>query len=379
MTSRRGFALTSALTLILGGPLLACGRKDSDGPAGKPGVAPPTTPTTTTSPGAPPSAPAPRPIEELLGAFAPLPAVMAADPAQLTDAKVDLGRMLYFETRLSRNHDLSCNSCHDLARFGVDGQPTSPGHKGQRGGRNSPTSYNAAGHLAQFWDGRAADVEAQALGPILNPIEMAAPSEAHVVAVLASIPEYVTRFTAAWPDDKAALSYQHVGDAIGAFERKLVTPGRWDRFLAGDRAALTAAEQDGLRVFVSSGCGACHGGAYVGGAMYQKVGAVKPWPSSKDLGRFEVSKNEADKYFFKVPSLRNIAETAPYFHDGSVADLPTAVRMMAEHQLGKMLTDGEVAAVVAFLRALTGDVPTAYVTAPTLPPSGKKTPKPDPS
>lgn len=333
---------------------------------------------------APPPAPAPEPVvapappppPKHAALFGALPDVMADDPAALTDAKIELGRMLYYDTRLSKNQDISCNSCHQLDKYGVDNQPRSPGHKGQLGGRNSPTSYNAALHLAQFWDGRAPTVEEQAKGPVLNPVEMAMKDEASVVAVLKSIPGYEAKFAAAFGDGE--ITYQRMADAIGAFERKLVTPCRFDTYVKGDGSALTAEEQAGLDLFVSTGCASCHMGVGVGGSTYQKLGAVKPFETA-DNGRMDATKNEADKHFFKVPSLRNVAKTGPYFHDGSVATLEDAVKTMADHQLGKTLSDAEVASIVTFLNALTGEIPADYVKAPALPESGPNTPKPDPS
>jgi len=328
---------------------------------------------------APAKAPAPTIDENLLKAYGPLPDVMDSKDNPVTDAKVELGRMLYYDKRLSKNHDISCNSCHKLDAYGVDGEPTSPGHKKQRGTRNSPTVYNAAGHLAQFWDGREPDVEAQAKGPILNPVEMAMPSNKVVLRVLRSIPAYGEAFKKAFPDDKKPITYDNLGRAIGAFERKLVTPSRWDKFLGGDKSALSDDEKKGFMAFTQTGCPTCHSGVYVGGAMFQKLGLVKPWPSDKDQGRFEATKKDADKMFFKVPSLRNIEKTGPYFHDGSVADLSKAVAMMAEHQLNKTLGADEIASIVTWLKALTGPLPEAYIKEPALPESTKRTPKPNPN
>lgn len=314
-----------------------------------------------------------------LAMFAPLPAEMSAPTNPVTPEKVALGRMLYMDARLSKNQDISCNSCHRVDAWGVDNQPTSPGHRGQRGGRNSPTSFNAAGHFVQFWDGRAADVEAQAKGPVLNPVEMAMPDEASVVRVLASIPGYAEPFAKAFPGEADPITYDNLARAIGAFERTLVTPAPWDRFLAGDAAALTDAQKAGFNTFVDAGCATCHAGPYLGGSMYQKAGLVAAWPNQADQGRYDLTKAEADRMMFKVPSLRNIEKTGPYFHDGSVTDLGQAVRWMAKHQVGKELTDAEVASIVTFLGALTGEVDPAKVAAPTLPPSGPDTPKPDPA
>lgn len=314
-----------------------------------------------------------------LAIFAPLSGEITATSGPATAAQVALGQMLYFEKRLSKNHDLSCNSCHMLNKGGVDGSPTSSGHKGQRGGRNSPTVLNAAVHLAQFWDGRAKDIEEQAKGPILNPIEMAMPNAEAVVAVLKSMPDYVAAFQAAFPGQADAVTYDNVGKAIGAFERRLTTTGRWDAYLQGEEKALTDEEKVGLAVFLDTGCMACHNGAALGGGSFQKLGAVKPWPDLKDNGRFDATKDEADRFKFKVPSLRNIAETGPYFHDGSVKTLEEAVKLMASHQLGKELDDAKVKALVTWLKALTGEAQKELMAEPKLPPSSETTPKADPT
>lgn len=327
-------------------------------------------------------APPPGPVavnEAILGAFAALPAEMAAPTNPVTPEKIALGRMLYYENRLSKNHDVSCNSCHGLDSYGVDNQPTSRGHRGLLGGRNSPTVYNAALHVSQFWDGRAPTVEEQAKGPILNPIEMAMPSEARVIETLVSMPEYVAAFQAAFPGEKAPVTYDNLAKAIGAFERRLVTPSRWDAFLGGDRSALTETEKRGFNAFVEVGCTACHLGPALGGQMLQKTGLLVPWPNQKDPGRFDVTKNEADRMQFKVPSLRNVAKTAPYFHDGSVVSLADSVKLMAKHQLNRELTVEQTDSIVAFLGALTGELPTDYIAKPALPPGTAKTPKPDPT
>ncbi|MEN9798580.1 MAG: hypothetical protein RL653_2276 [Pseudomonadota bacterium] len=327
-----------------------------------------------------PRPPAPKAFDMTrLAAFKALPADMASEQNPSTDDKVALGRMLYFDTRLSKNHDISCNSCHALDKGGVDGEQFSKGHKGQLGGRNSPSVFNAALHVAQFWDGRAGTVEDQAKGPVLNPGEMAMPDAKQVEKVLSSMPQYVEAFAKAFPGEKQSLSFDNAAKAIAAFERKLVTPGRWDKFLAGDQEALTQAEKDGFDTFMASGCVACHAGVGVGGGMYQKLGLVQPWPNQKDQGRFEVTKNEADKMMFKVPSLRNVAKTAPYFHDGSAKTLPEAIKLMAKHQVGRELPEKDVASIATFLEALNGEAPAALVAAPELPPSTAKTPKPDPT
>lgn len=313
--------------------------------------------------------------EAFLPMFQPLPAQAPAPDNEISEAKVNLGRMLYYETRISKNGKMSCNSCHVLDKYGNDNLPFSPGHEGKLGGRSSPTTYNAALHIAQFWDGRAPSVEEQAKGPVLNPVEMGAPSEDFVVKVLKSMPGYVDAFKAAFPGEADPVNYNNFGKAVGAFERKLLTPGKWDTFLKGNKEALSTEEKKGFATFAKTGCVTCHNGAPVGGMMYQKLGLVKAWPELKDNGRADVTKNDGEKGFFKVPSLRNITETGPYLHDGSVKTLDEMVKKMAEHQLGKQLTDEETASIITFLKALKGDLPTEYIKVPKLPESTADTPK----
>ena len=320
------------------------------------------------------SAPAAEPLDasalqkQAVAVFGVLPASAdrTGDPA--LEGKVKLGRMLFYDPRLSKSRDISCNSCHDLSRYGVDGAATSTGEAGQHGGRNAPTVYNAAFHIAQFWDGRAPDVEAQAKGPVTNPIEMAMPSAAAVDAALRAIPGYTPLFGAAFPGDANAVSFENAAIAIGAFERRLVTPSPFDRFLSGDTSALSAGELHGLSLFMSTGCGGCHMGQAVGGAMFMKLGIVHPY-ANDDPGRFALTKNEADRQVFKVPSLRNVAKTHPYFHDGKIATSEDAVKKMAFHQLGKELSDADAAAIVSFLGSLTGAIDAAYIAKPALPES----------
>ncbi|MER0216157.1 MAG: cytochrome-c peroxidase [Nitrosomonas sp.] len=282
--------------------------------------------------------------------FEPLPASIIDEKKNA--ALIALGKKLYLDPKLSVNDTISCNSCHQLNNFGVDSQPTSPGHEGKRGGRNSPTTFNAALHIAQFWDGRAKDVEEQALGPILNPIEMGMPSEAAVVDKLKKIDEYKAMFAEAFKDEKDPIQYKNIGKAIGAFERTLITPSRFDDFLKGDENALNDAEKRGLQKFVHMGCANCHNGVAIGGNSYKKIGLVEEYKTS-DEGRFAVTGLETDKKVFKVPSLRNITKTAPYFHDGSIKTLDEAIEEMAEHQLGRKVGPGFVEDVKAFLGALT--------------------------
>jgi cytochrome c peroxidase len=272
-----------------------------------------------------------------------------------TPERIELGRRLFFDPRLSANQTMSCNTCHrvDGGRGGVDNEPTSPGAFGKRGDRNAPTVLNAGFHLAQFWDGRAAHLQEQAKGPVLNPVEMAMPSDAEVLKRLGADREYVTLFKLAFPRDKAPMRYDNVAEAIAAFERTLITRDLFDDFLKGDDRALTAREQKGLRLFLEVGCATCHSGPTLGGQTYHKMGLVKPYANAEDTGRFGVTKDEGDKFKFKVPSLRNIALTAPYFHDGRVPQLNEATRTMADLQLGRELSAGETDLLVAFLRALT--------------------------
>ena len=282
------------------------------------------------------------------------------------DAVVELGKTLWFDGRLSQDGTVACNTCHPLDHGGADGLRLSPGVGGRKGRRNTPTALNAAGAFAQFWDGRAATLEEQARGPLFAPVEMAAEA-ATVESRLRAVPGYPPLFARAFPGDAKPVTVDHVVTAIAAFERRLATPGRWDRFLQGDHDALNAREREGLKVFTNVGCMVCHTGALLGGTSYQKAGAVEPWPSTTDLGRFDVTKNPADKYVFKVPTLRNVARTAPYFHDGSAATLPDAIRMMGRHQLGLELSEDEVGAIGAWLGALSGDLPADLVTPLRLP------------
>jgi cytochrome c peroxidase len=363
-----------ALATSLAG-LLGCG-----GPAEPPAPAPePSAETPAAEPATAPGGPDRAALRERARAiFGVLPDEAVSQKNPVTDAKITLGRMLYFDARFSKAQQISCNTCHDLANAGVDGEPTSAGHRGQRGNRNSPTVYNAAFHVAQFWDGRAPDVEEQAKGPVLNPIEMGMPGEAQVLVVIRSIPGYAPLFRAAFPGDADPISYDNFARAIGAFERRLVTSDRFDAFLDGNDTALSDAEAEGLLAFMDTGCITCHMGPTVGGSQFQKLGLVEPYPTS-DPGRYEVTRNEADRQVFKVPSLRNVEKTGPWFHDGSQTSLDDAIRAMARHQLGKQLDAAQVAAIHAFLTSLSGTADAAYVAAPELPPSGPNTPPPDPS
>lgn len=313
----------------------------------------------------------------VLPAFGVVTKVIGSPANPVTAEKVSLGRMLYFENRLSKSQEISCNTCHPLDQYGAEPKSVSTGHKGQKGSRNAPTVFNAAAHVAQFWDGRAPTVEDQAKGPVMNPVEMAMPSEQRVVAVLNSMPEYREAFKKAFPDERTPVTVDNMAKAIAAFERTLTTPSRWDKFQEGDSSALTDEEKAGFNKFTEVGCSACHSGPLVGATMFQKLGTMKPWPNTSDPGRFAVTHQDADRMTFKVPSLRNIEKTAPYYHDGSVARLEDAVKEMAEYQLGRSLKDEEVREIVSWLRSLTAEIPAEAVQPPQLPKSTAATPKPD--
>lgn len=313
--------------------------------------------------------------------FKPIPSTPPALPGNpATPERVALGKMLYFDPRLSESHAISCNSCHMVGMGGVDLQETSLGHRWQHGGRNAPTVYNAVFDIAQFWDGRAKDLEQQAGGPLVNPVEMDT-TEAHVVEQLRAIPGYVQAFAKAFPGGGDAITFENIRRAIALFEATLITPNApFDRYLKSDAKALDASQREGLALFINKGCAACHAGINVGGAMYAPFGVVER-PGAEilppdDRGRFAVTKTASDAYVFRVPSLRNVALTPPYFHSGKVWDLRQAVAVMGSSQLGAQLTDAEIDSITAFLGSLSGDQP--KVTLPILPPSVATTPRPKP-
>jgi len=299
--------------------------------------------------------------EKALAVFAVLPQTAENPTNELSEAKIKLGKVLYFDTRLSKDGNISCNSCHDLNKFGVDNLATSPGDLGKNGGRNSPTVLNAALHSTQFWDGREPDVEAQAGGPVLNPIEMNIPTEEFMVKRLGKVEGYVNMFKAAFPDAETAITYENMRKAIAAFERTLLTPSRFDQYLAGEDV-FTETEKKGLETFMNTGCTACHRGTLLGGDSFQKFAY-----NEADKGRFDVTKEEKDMYMFKTQSLRNIEKTFPYFHDGGVANLDEAVKIMAKQMLSKELSEQETAEILAFLKTLTGELPADVMAAPELP------------
>jgi len=297
--------------------------------------------------------------------------------------KILLGKMLYHDTRLSKSNVFSCNSCHNLATYGVDNNPLSIGHGWKTGTRNSPTTLNASLNSAQFWDGRNKDVEEQAKGPILNPVEMGSPDSAFVEERIKSIPAYVDLFKKAFPNENDPLNFNNIANAIGVFERTLLTPARFDDFLNGNGEAISNVEKEGLKKFMSNGCTACHSGEAVGGNNFFKFGLVKGpyWEYTKstfkDEGKFTVTKQEQDKDVFKSSSLRNIEHTYPYFHDGSIWDLKQAVKIMGVTQMGREISDEDASQIVSFMNTLTGTIPADALILPTLPISSEKTTKPD--
>ncbi|HYH21577.1 MAG TPA: cytochrome-c peroxidase [Azospirillum sp.] len=318
-------------------------------------------------------------MEQARQHFTPIPAAIpAVKDNAVTREKIELGKMLFFEPRLSASGIFSCNSCHNLGLGGVDGLETSVGHGWQKGPRNSPTVFNAVLNVAQFWDGRAEDLKAQAKGPIQANVEMNATPE-HVLGVLNSIPAYPRKFADAFPNERSPVTFDNVAKAIEAFEATLTTPAApFDQYLEGKADALTDLQKKGLSLFMDKGCVGCHTGVNVGGHDYFPFGVVQK-PGAEilpptDKGRFAVTKTADDEYVFRSPTLRNVALTAPYFHSGKVWDLRQAVGVMGTAQLGATLSEPEIDAITAFLHSLTGQQP--RVEYPMLPASTVATPKP---
>jgi cytochrome c peroxidase len=266
-----------------------------------------------------------------------------------------LGKKLYFEKRLSINDTQSCATCHRLEDgfAGVDNLPTSPGARGEQGTRNSPTVLNSGWQDSQFWDGRAEDLVEQAKGPILNPIEMGMPDEQTVEKKIREIVEYRAEFARAFPGDEPVITYQNIAEAIAAFERTLITPSRFDDFMKGDSGALTEDEQRGLKTFLKLDCKSCHDGILIGGETYEPLGKEHPYENQDDQGIYMLTMDENDRMFFKVAPLRNVALTAPYFHDGKIKTLEEAVLKMGKLQLDLELSDQQVSDITGFLQALT--------------------------
>lgn len=318
-------------------------------------------------------------LQQAQALFKPIPD-KAQDPANnpITPEKVALGKMLYFDGRLSSSGVISCNSCHNLGMGGVDGVPTSIGHGFNKGPRNAPTVYNAVFNIAQFWDGRAADLAEQAKGPVQAAVEMNAKPDA-VVATLNSMSGYVDAFKAAFPGEADPVSFDNMAKAIEAFEATLITPGApFDDFLKGNDRALTADQQAGLKLFMDKGCTACHNGVNLGGQGYFPFGVFHA-PSAEvrpqsDMGRFAVTKSATDEYVFRAAPLRNVAITPPYFHSGQVWKLQDAVKIMGDSQLGATLSDDEAEKIHAFLHSLTAPMP--KIEYPQLPERQDTTPRP---
>ncbi|AJE04336.1 cytochrome-c peroxidase [Geobacter pickeringii] len=313
------------------------------------------------------------------GLFKPIPdkaPAMKGNPAN--PAKLELGKMLYFDPRLSASQLISCNTCHNVGLGGADLQETAIGHGWQKGPRNSPTVLNAVLNIAQFWDGRAEDLAAQAKGPVQASVEMNNKPD-QLVVTLKSIPGYQPLFRKAFPAQSDPVTFDNVARAIEVFEATLLTPGApFDAYLKGNRRAISARQEEGLRLFIDKGCGACHGGVNMGGTGYFPFG-VREEPAADvrppaDTGRFKVTNTAADKYVFRSPSLRNVAITQPYFHSGKVWKLSDAVKIMGSAQLGIKLTDDEAGTITAFLDTLTGKQP--KVVYPILPPNADGTPRP---
>lgn len=308
-------------------------------------------------------------VKEILG---PLPQVIVSAENPVTHAKAALGKALFYETRISVDGTVSCVRCHPFSLYAMDGLQKSIGHDAQRNARNAPTVLNAAGQISAHWVGNRRDVEDQAKQSVLGPASFGMPSYDAVEKKLKEITGYGLLFQKAFPGEKDPINVDNFARAVGAFERTLVTPSPFDAFVNGDRAALTDPQKSGLKSFIETGCVMCHASAYVGGQMVEKFGVLEPyWSYTKsadiDEGRFTVTRNAADKYVFKVPGLRNVEMTSPYFHDGSVGRLSDAVWIMGKIQLGKSLADREIADIVNFLRSLTGRIPEDALRVPILP------------
>jgi len=295
--------------------------------------------------------------------------VQVPDDNPMTPEKIELGKKLFFDPRLSKNNKVSCNSCHNVMKFGDERLPRSPGHEGKLGGRNSPTVFNSAFHSVQFWDGRAPSLEEQAKGPIINPLEMGMANHDAVCEIVDKVPSYHQEFEKVFGSGK--ITIDRMVKATAAYERTLITPNSpYDKFINGDKKALNESAQRGWRLVGTVGCTTCHSGPMfdgppmpMGTGFYQKFPLIagsdyeKKYHLTKDEGRFEATKNAADKHMFRVPSWRNVARTAPYFHNGEVQTLDEAVRVMAKTQLGKTLKPQEVKDIVAFLTSLNGEIP----------------------
>jgi cytochrome c peroxidase len=305
--------------------------------------------------------------------FNPLPQDMATKAFPITPARVALGRKLFFDPRLSLDGTVSCSTCHRPALYGTDALAKSIGVEHRLNARNAPTVLNVALQFKAHWIGDRANVEEQAMKSLMGHASFGNPDFSAVIHKINALPGYAADFKRAFPNDPEPVKPENWGNAIGAYERTLVTPSPFDAYLKGNVKALSPQAQQGLKTFIDIGCVSCHNGVAVGGSMFQKFGIFGDYwketgSQSVDNGRFNEAKVPADKYIFKVPSLRNVAMTPPYFHDGSVSTLPQAVRIMGKVQLGKKLTDQEVNDLMAFLNSLTGELPRDFAIEPVLAP-----------
>ena len=304
--------------------------------------------------------------------FQPLPKDLASGAFPITRERVELGQSLFFDPRLTVDGNMSCSSCHQPALYGTDARPKAIGVQQRPHPRNAPTVLNVGALNIVHWRGDRDGLEDQVAKAATSPITSGQPDENAVIDRLSRIAGYAPLFKAAYPDDQQPATLENIAKAISAYERTLLTPSPFDAYLAGDQEALPPAARAGLAKFINTGCVACHNGVGVGGGMYQKFGVVEDyWKATGsepvDKGRAEVTKDPADLYLFRVASLRNVAKTPPYFHDGSVATLPEAVKVMARVQLGVTLSDADTRDIVAFLESLTGELPATFATAPVLP------------
>lgn len=307
--------------------------------------------------------------------FQPLPKDMATTEFPITPELAELGRALFFDPRLSLDVTVSCARCHQSSLYGTDALPKSVGVENRPNPRNAPTILNAALQFAAHWYGDRISVEDQAAKSFLGKASFGNLDFASVEAKIRAIPSYEGMFAKAFPGEKDPVTQQNCGKSIGAYERALVTPSPFDRYLKGDIKALSAAAKAGLTEFLAAGCASCHDGVGVGGGTFKKFGIVPDYweatdGSEADKGRYNVTNDKADIYVFKVPGLRNVSMTPPYFHDGSVGTLSQAIRLMADLQTGRKLSDQQVESMVQFLEALTGELPAEFAMPPTLPPAG---------
>lgn len=306
--------------------------------------------------------------------FGVVPKVIESEKNPVTPGKVKLGKILFHETRISVDGTVSCARCHPIGLYAADGLRKSIGNNCKVNPRNAPTLFNAAGQISAHWIGNRADVEDQAKQAVMGPPSFGMPSYEEAEKRLKEIKGYGPLFREAFPEDKDPVTVGNFAKAVGAFERTLVTPSRFDAFLKGELSALSNNQRKGLKTFIDTGCISCHSGAYIGGQLYQKFGVFEPYwqhthSEAIDEGRYVVTKNESDKYVFKVPILRNVEMTSPYFHDGSVDRLQDAVRIMGKIQLSKSLTDQQIGDIIFFLKSLTGKIPQDTFKIPLLPPS----------